>query len=66
MKINLVIAVLFIIINKLSLAQQSIFPKGEIGKNTNNYTGTIWLSELNHPDTIFNLGLGSSSVCTCI
>lgn len=38
-----------------------IFPKGEIGKNTNNYTGTVWLSELNQPDSIFNLSLAQAS-----
>ncbi len=35
----------------------SIFPKGEIGKNTDNYTGTIWLNELSKPDSIFNFGV---------
>ena len=35
---------------KRAEAQDStLFPKGEIGKNTDNYTGTIWLSELNQP-----------------
>lgn len=42
-------------------AQDStLFPKGEIGKNTNNYTGTIWLSELNHPDSIFTFSLAQA------
>lgn len=36
-----------------AMAQDSsIFPKGEIGKNTNNYAGTIWLNELSKPDSI--------------
>jgi quercetin dioxygenase-like cupin family protein len=35
----------------------SIFPKGEIGKNTDNYTGTIWLNELNQPDSNFNFSI---------
>jgi quercetin dioxygenase-like cupin family protein len=38
----------------------SIFPKGEIGKNTNNYTGTIWLNELNQPDSIFSFGIAQA------
>jgi len=38
----------------------SIFPKGEIGKNTDNYTGTIWLNELNHPDSIFTFSLAQA------
>ena len=41
-----------------AIAQDSsIFPKGEIGKNTNNYTGTIWLNELNQPDSNFNFSI---------
>ena len=45
--------ILFSAILSLQAATQdsSIFPKGEIGKNTNNYTGTIWLNELNQPDS---------------
>src|SRR3954468_17856760 len=42
-------------------AQDStLFPKGEIRKNTSNYTGTIWLSELNQPDSIFNFSLAQA------
>lgn len=40
------------------MAQEStIFPKGEVAKNTNNYTGTIWLSILSHADSIFNFNI---------
>jgi 4-carboxymuconolactone decarboxylase len=55
--------ILFICALSLQVTAQnnSIFPKGEIGKNTTNYTGTIWLSELNHSDTIFNLGLAQAT-----
>jgi quercetin dioxygenase-like cupin family protein len=42
------------------MAQNSIFPKGEIGKNTNNYTGTIWLNELSKPDSIFKFGVAQA------
>jgi Uncharacterized conserved protein, contains double-stranded beta-helix domain len=38
----------------------SIFPKGEIGKNTDNYTGTIWLNELSKPDTAFTFGIAQA------
>ena len=38
----------------------SIFPKGEIGANKDNYTGTIWLSELNHPDSNFTFSLAQA------
>jgi len=42
-------------------AQDStLFPKGAIGSNTNNYTGTIWLSELNHPDSNFTFSLAQA------
>ena len=41
-------------------AQDSLFPKGEIGKNTDNYTGTIWLSELNQPDSNFTFSLAQA------
>lgn len=34
----------------------SIFPKGEISA-TDNHTGTVWLNELNVPDSIFNYGI---------
>lgn len=45
-----------------AVAQDStIFPKGEIGKNTDNYTGTIWLNELNQPDSIFNFGIAQAT-----
>lgn len=33
----------------------SIFPRGEISL-TDNHTGTVWLKELNMPDSIFNYG----------
>ncbi len=44
-----------------AIAQNSsLFPKGEIGKNTDNYTGTIWLNELNKPDSIFDFGVAQA------
>ena len=44
-----------------AVAQNStLFPKGEIGKNTDNYTGAIWLSELNKPDSNFNFSLAQA------
>ena len=38
----------------------SIFPKGEIGANKDNYTGTIWLNELNHPDSNFTFSIAQA------
>ena len=43
--------------SKAALAQgATIFPKGEIS-TTDNHTGTVWLKELNQPDSIFNISL---------
>src|SRR6185436_1835931 len=46
---------------KAMAQDSSIFPKGEIGKNTNDYTGTIWLSELNQPDSNFNFSIAQAT-----
>lgn len=45
---------------QLSAQETSIFPKGEIGKNTDDYTGTIWLNILNKPDNIFKFGVAQA------
>ncbi|GAC1587228.1 MAG: hypothetical protein NVS3B19_06140 [Ginsengibacter sp.] len=45
---------------KANAQNQPVFPKGEIGKNINNYTGTIGLSELNQPDTNFKFSLAQA------
>lgn len=37
-----------------------IFPKGEIS-TTDNHTGTVWLKELNKPDSIFNFSLAHAT-----
>lgn len=43
-----------------SAQDSTLFPKGAVGANTNNYTGTIWLSELNHPDSNFTFSLAQA------
>jgi len=43
-----------------SAQETSIFPKGEISK-ADNHTGTVWLKELNEPDSIFNLSLAHAT-----
>lgn len=45
---------------KASAQDSTLFPKGEIGKNTDNYTGTIWLNELSRPDSNFTFGLAQA------
>jgi 4-carboxymuconolactone decarboxylase len=39
--------------------EASIFPKGEISK-ADNHTGTVWLHELNTPDSIFTFSLAQA------
>ena len=47
----------FVVLSTRVMAQDaSIFPKGEIS-NTDNHTGTIWLNELNKPDSNFNYSI---------
>jgi 4-carboxymuconolactone decarboxylase len=41
---------------KVTAQNNSIFAKGEIS-TTNNHTGTVWLKELNGPDSIFNYSI---------
>lgn len=55
------IIVLFVaLIHQAAAQDASLFPKGEIGKNTDNYTGTIWLNELSKPDSIFKFGVAQA------
>ena len=56
----LFVLVVAFISNRASAQETSIFPKGEIGTNTDNYTGTIWLNELNHPDSNFSFSLAQA------
>ena len=51
----------FAVLSTQAFAQDApIFPKGEIGANKDNYTGTIWLNELNHPDSNFTFSLAQA------
>ena len=50
-----------LLLSARSMAQEAtIFPKGEIS-NANNHTGTVWLKELNEPDTILNISLAQAT-----
>jgi quercetin dioxygenase-like cupin family protein len=43
------------------LAQESpIFPKGEIA-TVDNHTGTVWLKELNQPDSLIDIGIATAT-----
>jgi quercetin dioxygenase-like cupin family protein len=59
-KVLTTIFLVAISLQKIAAQDATIFPKGEIGKNTENYTGTIWLSELNHPDSTFPFSLAQA------
>ncbi len=57
MKPVLYAILLVVILSTKTVAQDSsIFPKGEMS-TTDNHTGTIWLKELNEPDSIFNYSI---------
>src|SRR6478672_9649528 len=58
--ICVMILVTIILFNRVEAQDSTLFPKGEIGKNTDNYTGTIWLNELNHPDSNFTFSLAQA------
>lgn len=60
-KVTFILLLLIVAVYTRVDAQDStLFPRGEIGANTNNYTGTIWLSELNHPDSNFTFSLAQA------
>ena len=46
--------------NTVKAQEATLFPKGEIGANKDDYTGTIWLNELNHPDSNFTFSLAQA------
>jgi quercetin dioxygenase-like cupin family protein len=46
--------------NRANAQDSTLFPRGQIGANPDNYTGTIWLSELNHPDSNFTFSLAQA------
>lgn len=48
------------LIDNVKAQDSTLFPKGNIGTNTDNYTGTIWLSELNKPDSNFTFSLAQA------
>lgn len=45
-----------------AMAQETtVFPKGEIGTNTENYTGTIWLNHLSEADKTFDFSIAQAT-----
>lgn len=46
--------------NRASAQDSTLFPRGQIGANTDNYTGTIWLNELNHADSNFTFSMAQA------
>ena len=60
---KIIYVLMFIVLalfNSAKAQHSPIFPKGEIGSNKDNYTGTIWLNELNHPDSNFTFSLAQA------
>lgn len=52
---------LSLVLSTQAMAQEtSFFPKGEIS-TTDNHTGTVWLKELNTPDSIANFSLAHAT-----
>ena len=45
---------------RMEAQDNPIFPKGEVA-TVDNHTGTVWLSELNKPDSILNLSLAQAT-----
>lgn len=62
MKKLLYVMILFSVafFSKATAQDAAIFPKGEIS-NTDNHTGTVWLKELNVPDSLFNFSLAHAT-----
>jgi hypothetical protein len=61
MKPVLYTILLIVALSTNAVAQDApIFSKGEIS-NTKNHTGTVWLSELNTPDSIFSFSLAQAT-----
>lgn len=58
--IAILIVVVIALCHRAAAQDTTLFPRGEVGKNTSNYTGTIWLSELNHPDSNFTFSLAQA------
>jgi hypothetical protein len=58
--IYIVLFVAAIFCNHANAQDSTLFPRGQIGANTDNYTGTIWLNELNHPDSNFTFSLAQA------
>lgn len=50
------ILICFVFVTQAMAQETSIFPKGEIS-TTDNHTGTIWLTELSTPDSVFNYSI---------
>jgi quercetin dioxygenase-like cupin family protein len=58
--IYIVLFVTAIFCNHANAQDSTLFPRGQIGANRDNYTGTIWLNELNHPDSNFTFSLAQA------
>ena len=55
-----ILILLSVVCIKVSGQDSTLFPKGQIGTNIDDYTETIWLNELNHPDSNFTFSLAQA------
>ena len=46
--------------NNLMAQTSAIFPKGELSK-TDNHTGDVWLTELNHADSVIDCSIATAT-----
>jgi 4-carboxymuconolactone decarboxylase len=53
---SFIISALTLITFRAIAQENPVFPKGDLSV-ADNHTGNVWLRELNHPDSIFNLSL---------
>lgn len=59
--LSLMILYFTLLCTRVSAQDSGIFPRGEIGRNTDNYTGTIWLNELSQPDSNFTFSVAAAT-----
>ncbi|RFM28541.1 cupin domain-containing protein [Deminuibacter soli] len=58
--ISTTLFVLLLSATRLIAQDNTVFPKGEVS-TTDNHTGTVWLTELNKPDSALNISLAQAT-----
>ncbi|WP_158829803.1 cupin domain-containing protein [Mucilaginibacter lacusdianchii] len=61
MKTLILLTLSLVLLSAAAFSQRTpIFPKGEIA-TVNNHTGTVWLKELNPPDSLLDIGIATAT-----